>query len=152
MKRAVRGLGWMAGGVLLIGWWTGMDTWEALAFQRIPAYRNASGAFLLSLILFQWGLSLGRAVFQKSGSRWGRWVNWHVRISLILPWALLAHSVSLGWGLLALLPLSLLAGSHFGTLLDGPQSLRRFLAYHVGFSALTLALALVHLYSVVMYR
>ncbi|MGB0171453.1 MAG: hypothetical protein ACPF8Y_05685 [Flavobacteriales bacterium] len=152
MKRAVRGLGWMAGAVLLIGWWAGMDTWEALSFQRIPAYRNASGAFLLSLILFQWGLSLGRAVFQKTGSRWGRWVNWHVRISLILPWALLAHSISLGWGLLALLPLSLLAGSHFGTLLDGPRSLRRFLAYHVGFSALTLALALVHLYSVVMYR
>ncbi|MGB0510601.1 MAG: hypothetical protein ACPGGB_06735, partial [Flavobacteriales bacterium] len=72
MKRAVRGLGWMAGAVLLIGWWAGMDTWEALSFQRIPAYRNASGAFLLSLILFQWGLSLGRAVFQKTGSRWGR--------------------------------------------------------------------------------
>lgn len=152
MKRAVRGLGWMAGLMLLIGWWAGMDTWEVLAFQRIPVYRNASGAFLLGLILFQWGLSLGRAVFQKTGSRWGRWVNWHVRISLILPWALLAHSVSLGWGLLALLPLSLLAGSHFGTLLDGPQSLQRFLAYHVGFSVLTLALALVHLYSVVMYR
>ena len=152
MKRIVRGLGWMAGLMLIIGWWIELDTSDALAFQRIPAYRNASGAFLLSLILFQWGLSLGRAVFQKAGSRWGRWVDWHVRISLILPWALLAHSVSLGWGLLALLPLSLLAGSHFGTLLDGPRSLRRFLAYHVGFSALTLALALVHLYSVVMYR
>ena len=55
-------------------------------------------------------------------------------------------------GLLALLPLSLIAGSQFGTFLDGKASLRRFLAYHVGFSALTLALALVHLYSVVMYR
>ena len=55
-------------------------------------------------------------------------------------------------GLLALLPLSLIAGSQFGPFLDGEASLRRFLAYHVGFSALTLALALVHLYSVVMYR
>ena len=152
MKQVARWFGWAAGLILILGWWVEADTWEILAFQRSPVYRNTTGSFLLALILFQWGLSLGRAVFQRTGSRWGRWVDWHIRISLLLPWALVAHSVSLGWGLLALLPLSLIAGSQFGTLLDGETSLRRFLAYHVGFSALTLALALVHLYSVVMYR
>jgi len=152
MKRMTRWFGWAAALVIVVGWWVEADAWDAFAFQRQPLYRNASGGLLLGLILFQWGLSLGRAVFQKTGSRWSRWVDWHLRISLLLPWALVAHSISLGWGLLALLPLSFIAGSQFGSLLDGEASIRRFLAWHVGFSALTLALAFVHLYSVVMYR
>ena len=152
MKRITRWSGWVVGLLLIAGWAMGADTWEAFAFQRDPLYRNLSGSLLLAMILFQWGLSLGRSVFRKSGSRWSRWVDWHVRISMMLPWALVAHSIALGWGLLALLPLSLLAGSQFGTFLEGELSMKRFLAWHVGFSALTLALALVHLYAVVMYR
>lgn len=152
MKQVTRWSGWAVGLLIIAGWAVGADTWDLFAFQRDPVYRNLSGSALLALILLQWGLSLGRAIFKKTGSRWSRWVDWHVGISMLLPWALVAHSIALGWGLLALLPLSLLAGSQFGTFLEGELSMKRFLAWHVGFSALTLALALVHLYAVVMYR
>ena len=83
---------------------------------------------------------------------WGRWVDWHLGSALALPFAILAHGVRWGWGLLFLLPLSLLAAGHFGSLLDTTDRTRKFLPYHIAFSALAFALTLVHLYTAVMYR
>ena len=54
--------------------------------------------------------------------------------------------------MLALLPLTLLASSHFGTLLEGNQKTQQYLIYHIILSALTMAMALVHAYTVVFYN
>ena len=74
------------------------------------------------------------------------------RSALALPFAILAHGVRWGWGLLFLLPFSLLATGHFASLLDTTDRTRKYLPYHIAFSALALALTLVHLYTAVMYR
>ena len=75
-----------------------------------------------------------------------------MRIALILPFAVLAHSVQLGWGMLGVLPLTLLVSGHFGTLLEGENLTKRYLPFHIILSALTMAMALVHACSVVMYN
>ena len=129
-----------------------MPDWELLSFQRDPLYRNWSGGIVLAMILFQWGLTLGRAVFRRKGGAWNRWVDWHLRIAVVLPVAVLAHSIAIGFGLLAMLPLALLSASYFGTRLDGAHEMDRFLRYHVILSALTLAMSLVHLHTVVWFR
>jgi hypothetical protein len=111
-----------------------------------------TGIIIMMLVLFQWGLTLGRVIFQRTGSQWGRWIDWHLRVAILLPIAVLAHSLTLGWGLLAALPLSLLGAAHFGSLMNGHDKIKEYLPYHVGLSALTLALALVHTYTVLIFR
>lgn len=152
MKKAARILGWITALLLTLGWALDAENWPTLALQQDWRYRMVSGFVLFGLILFQWTLSLARVVFQKSGSDWGKWVDWHLGSALALPLAILAHGVSWGWGLLFILPLSLLAAGHFGSLLDTTDRTRTFLPYHIAFSALALALSLVHLYTAVMYR
>lgn len=152
MKKAARILGWITALLLTLGWALDAQEWAAFEVQRDVQYRMVSGFVLFGLILFQWSLSLGRVVFQKTGSDWGRWVDWHLGSALALPFAILAHGVRWGWGMLFLLPVSLLAAGHFGSLLDTTDRTRKYLPYHIAFSALALALTLVHLYTAVMYR
>ena len=152
MRRWSRYLTWMAAGILIASTAMGAEDWDLLSFQMDNAYRVASGILIMSLILFQWGLTLGRVIFQRTGSQWGRWIDWHLRSAILLPLALLAHSLTLGWGLLGALPLMLLGAAHFGSLMNGHEKIKEYLPYHVGLSALTLALALIHIYMVLMFR
>ena len=132
MKKAARILGWITALLLTLGWALDAQEWAAFEVQRDVQYRMVSGFVLFGLILLQWSLSLGRVVF--------------------LPFAILAHGVRWGWGVLFLLPVSLLAAGHFGSLLDTTDRTRKYLPYHIAFSALALALTLVHLYTAVMDR
>lgn len=152
MKQRARILSLLAAVMMVTAAILKMPDWELFSFQRDPLYRNWSGSVVLAMILFQWGLTLGRAVFRKNGGAWNRWVDWHLRIAVLLPVAVLAHSISMGFGLLAVLPLALLSASYFGTRLDGAHEMDRFLRYHVILSALTLAMSLVHLHTVVWFR
>ena len=152
MRAASRYLVWGVTAVMLLAWIMDWNEWEALAFQQDRKFRNISGTVVMTLILFQWTLTLGRTVFQKSGSQWGKWINWHLRISMVLPFTLLAHSITIGWGLLALLPLTLLASGHFGSLLEGETNLKKHLPYHIGLSVATLVMALAHVATVLMFN
>lgn len=152
MRIAARYLSWLVALIMAAAWAGGVNEIEAFAFQKDRTFRNISGLVVMGIILFQWGLTLGRTVFQRTGSQWGSWIDWHLRSAIVLPVAVLVHSIALGWGLLALLPLSLLAAAHFGSLLHGNNALRQHLKYHIGLSALTLALALVHAYTVLVFN
>ena len=152
MRRAARYLSWMAAFIMCAAWLGSVDEMKSFAFQKDRTFRNVSGLVVMGIILFQWGLTLGRTIFQRTGSRWGSWIKWHLRSAIILPFAVLAHSIALGWGLLALLPLSIMAAAHFGSHLDGDHSIRQGLKFHIGFSALTLALALVHAWTVLVFN
>lgn len=138
--------------IMILGSCVGWNHWDIMRFQQEDSFQVGSGIVIMAMVLFQWGLTLGRVIFQKTGSDWGRWIDWHLRIALVLPLALLLHSSRLGWGLLGVLPLALLGASWFGSFMQGHARIRQFLPYHIGLSALTLALALVHTYSVLMYR
>lgn len=152
MKKAVRYISWAAALWLCLAWLLHADELPEFQFQKGRTFRNVTGIIVLGMLFFQWGLTLGRTVFQRSGSEWSQWVNWHLRIALVLPFAVIGHSIQLGWGILALLPLTLLASSHFGTLLEGNQKTQQYLIYHIILSALTMAMALVHAYTVVFYN
>lgn len=152
MRRLSRYLTWIAAFILVSGSILGLDDWELLEFQSQDAYQVTTGIVIMVLVLFQWGLTLGRVIFQRTGSQWGRWIDWHLRSAVLLPFALLAHSLTLGWGILAALPLSLLGAAHFGSLMNGHDKIKEYLPYHVGLSALTLALALIHAYTVLIFR
>jgi hypothetical protein len=152
MKPAIRYIGALVVIWFGLAWHFDAALWSVFEFQLNPRYRNWSGAIVMAMLVFQWGLTLGRSIFQKSGSQWGRWIDWHLRIALILPFAVLAHSVQLGWGMLGVLPLALLASGHFGTLLEGENLTKKYLPFHIILAALTMAMALVHAYSVVMYN
>ena len=99
MRAASRYLIWLTAALMLLAWLLHWDDMEAFAFQRDRNFRNISGAVVLTLILVQWTLTLGRTVFQRSGSQWGNWINWHLRVSLLLPQAVLAHAIAtaLAW-------------------------------------------------------
>ena len=140
MRRLSRYLTWIAAFILVSGSILGLDDWELLEFQSQDAYQVTTGIVIMVLVLFQWGLTLGRVIFQRTGSQWGRWIDWHLRSAVLLPFALLAHSLTLGWGILAALPLSLLGAAHFGSLMNGHDKIKEYLPYHVGLSALTLSL------------
>ena len=152
MRAASRYLVWCVAALMLVAWLLNCDQLEAFAFQRERKFRNISGIAVMTLILFQWSLTLGRTVFQKSGSQWGKWIDWHLRISLLLPLAVLVHSIAIGWGLLALLPLALLASGHFGSMLEGEENIRKHLPYHIGLSVATLVMALAHVSTVLMFN
>jgi len=152
MRKAARYLSWLTAIIMFVAWLGGADDLEAFAFQQDRDFRNVSGLVVMGIILFQWGLTLGRTVFQRTGSQWGSWINWHLRSAIVLPLAVMVHSIALGWGLLALLPLCLLAAAHFGSLLEGDVALRHHLKYHIALSAATLALALVHAWTVLVFN
>jgi len=152
MRAASRYLIWLTAALMLLAWLLHWEDMEAFAFQRDRNFRNISGAVVLTLILLQWTLTLGRTVFQRSGSQWGDWINWHLRVSLLLPLAVLAHSIAIGWGLLALLPLTLLTSGHFGSLLEGEDNIKKHLPYHIGLSVATLVMALAHTATVLMFN
>lgn len=152
MQRISKYIVWATALVMLTSWALGLNELEALAFQKDRTYRNISGLACMGVILFQWSLTLGRVVFQRSGSQWGKWIDWHLRSALILPILVLVHSISLGWGLLAVLPLTLLAAGHFGSLLEGEHSISKNLPYHIGLSVLTLLLTVVHAITVLTFN
>lgn len=152
MRKWARYLSAMTLLVMVLGTAIGWDRWDLLDFQRDDRFRIISGIGIMGLVLFQWGLTLGRVIFQKTGSQWGRWIDWHLRTAVILPFALLLHSSRLGWGLLGALPVALLGAAWFGSFMHGQDKTRQFLPYHVTLSALTLAMALVHTYSVLIFR
>lgn len=152
MRKAIRLLAWFTALIMGVAWLVGAEYWPEFAFQSDRNYRNISGLVLMGIILFQWSLTLGRTVFQRTGSQWGGWIDWHLKSALILPPAILAHSITYGWGLLALLPLVLLGSAHFGSLLQGEAAIRKNLKYHIGLSAITLALAVVHAVTVLIFN
>ena len=152
MRKASRYLTWMAAIAMALGWYCGWDQLDAFRFQSDRTFRNISGLAVAGIILFQWGLTLGRTVFQRNGSQWGGWINWHLRSAIVMPLAVLVHSISLGWGLLALLPITLLATAHFGSLLEGEAAIRKHLKYHIALSAVTLALTVVHAWTVLVFN
>lgn len=152
MRRTTRYIIWCTTAVMLLATAAGAAEFDAFSFQRGRDFRNISGLLVMGVIAFQWCLTLGRVVFQRSGSRWERWVRWHLRSAIALPLLVLLHSVALGWGLLALLPLVLLAAGHFGTSLEGEEKLKKNLPYHIALSALTLVLAVVHAITVLTFN
>ena len=152
MRRLARILTGLAAATMVLGWWFEVDQMEAFLFQHNRNFRNISGLVLAGLIVFQWCLTLGRTVFQRNGSQWGRWIEWHLRSAILLPVGVVVHSISLGWGLLALLPVSLLAAAYFGSLLEGDAAIRKHLKLHIGLSALTLGLTAVHAWTVLMFN
>ncbi len=152
IKKNVERLTWLALLVMVGGTLAKANEWDALAIQQTDAYRNISGGILGSIIVLQWWLSIARIIFQSSGNSWDRWVKFHHYLALLLPFATLAHSLQLGYGLLAILPLVLLTASIAGARIDEKSSNNQFLHVHIVCSALTLILTLVHVFMVVMYR
>lgn len=126
--------------------------WKGLDFQYDPTYRAASGCVVAGLILGQWALTLGRAVFERKGLAWDRWVTVHHAIGVVMPLAVWAHSPVFGYGLLAVLPLCLLGSALLGTRLGTPEGMQRFVKWHVILAGLTAAMALVHIYMVIAYN
>lgn len=148
MKNATRFTAILAGVILIAG--TFMPTNLPTLWLR-EDWKIGSGLFATSLILAQWALTLGRMVFQTTGTRWQRWVNVHKWLGLFLPLALLAHALTLGYGLLAILPLTLLGATWLGAGLGAspnPKSLRM----HIILSAMTLAMMFVHIYVTTFYN
>lgn len=148
MKRATRILTIICVSALFLGTFV-FDTTPAL--WQHPQWKIWTGLFASGLILAQWSLTLGRMVFQATGTRWLRWVTVHKWLGLLLPVALLAHALTLGYGLLAVLPLTLLAAGWLGTGLGEQPSLQA-LRWHIILSAMTLAMMIVHIYVTTFYN
>lgn len=134
---------------LLAGSLTG---WSGFAVHTHPTARLVTGSATALLVAAQWALTLGRTTFRRTGRSWDRWVATHRALGLALPAAVLAHCASFGYGLLAVLPLSLLAAALTGTRLDTEAGKRRFLTAHILLAGATAAATLVHLYMVVAYN
>jgi len=132
----------------LLGW----DDLMVFDFQEIDWFRNLSGAMLFFLLLLQWALSIGRLVYRETGARWQKWVAFHQSVALALPVGMCVHSIALGYGLLAVLPLFLLASMAFGVKLMEDSAIKPWLPLHLVFSALTMGATLVHLWRVVCFR
>jgi hypothetical protein len=132
----------------LLGW----DDLTFFDFQHIAWFRNLSGSLLFLLLLLQWALSIGRLIYRETGARWQRWVAFHQTVALGLPVALCIHSIALGYGLLAVLPLILLVSMAFGVKLMGQSAIKPWLPLHLVFSALTMGATLVHLWRVICFR
>lgn len=148
MKRATRLLTLISASVLFLGTFAIDETPE---LWQNPQWKIWTGLFTTALILAQWSLTLGRMVFQATGSRWLRRVAVHKWLGLLLPVALLAHALTLGYGLLIVLPLAMLGAGWLGAGLGekpNPQALR----WHVILSAMTLAMMLVHIYVTTFYN
>lgn len=127
----------------------GVISWP---WQESSVFRNWTGALLFVSLLGQWCLSIGRVVYQRRGARWDAWVEVHQALAWAVPFLALLHSLQLGYGLLGALPLVLFAAAIFGLWISLRKNGRRWLPYHLIFSALTLAGSLVHLLRVVFYR
>lgn len=127
----------------------GIVNWH---WQESPVFRNWTGALLFTSLLGQWCLSIGRVVYQRQGARWDAWVEVHQALAWAVPFLALLHSLQLGYGLLGALPLVLFAAATFGLWISLRKNGRRWLPYHLVFSALTLAGSVVHLLRVVFYR
>lgn len=127
----------------------GMVDWHG---QESPVFRNWTGALLFTSLLGQWCLSIGRIVYQRQGARWDAWVEVHQALAWAVPFLAVLHSLQLGYGLLGALPLVLFAAAIFGLWISLRKNGRRWLPYHLIFSALTLAGSVVHLLRVVFYR
>ena len=126
--------------------------WSGLPLHLDPTARLVTGSLTAGLIAAQWALTLGRTTFERSGRSWDRWVTTHRALGFALPAAVWAHSAHLGYGLLAVLPLSLFAAALLGTRLDTDAGKRRFLTLHILLAGLTAAATAVHLYMVFAYN
>jgi hypothetical protein len=126
--------------------------WTGLPMHLDPTTRLVTGSLTAGLIAAQWALTLGRTTFQRSGRSWDRWVATHRALGYALPAAVWAHTAHLGYGLLAILPLSLLSAALLGTALDTEAGKRRFLSAHIVLAGLTAAATAVHLYMVIAYN
>lgn len=127
----------------------GMVDWH---WQESLVFRNWTGALLFTSLLGQWCLSIGRMIYQRQGARWDAWVEVHQALAWAVPFLAVLHSLQLGYGLLGALPLVLFAAAIFGLWISLRKNGRRWLPYHLIFSALTLAGSVVHLLRVVFYR
>ena len=145
-------LTWGAFTLLVLGTILNWSESEWLAVQQTELFRNVSGVVLFGLMLSQWGLSVGRLVYRASGPRWERWVSVHQLVALTLPIALCVHSLALGYGLLAVLPVLFLTALVLGLRLVGETVMKPWLPMHLVFSGLTLGATLVHIWRVVFYR
>lgn len=126
--------------------------WSGLPLHLDPTARLITGSLTAGLIAAQWALTLGRTTFERSGRSWDRWVTTHRALGFALPAAVWAHSAHLGYGLLAVLPLSLFAAALLGTRLDTDAGKRRFLTLHILLAGFTAAATAVHLYMVIAYN
>ena len=140
-------LGILAGATVL----DQLEVWQ-WQVQQEDVFRNWTGALLFAALLGQWCLSIGRLVYQRQGARWDAWVEVHQALAWSVPFLALLHSLHLGYGLLGALPLVLFTATVFGLWISLRKNGRRWLPYHLVFSALTLAGSLVHLWRVVFYR
>ncbi len=127
-------------------------SWSGFEWQWDPTYRAISGIIVAGLVAGQWALTLGRVVFKRTGLTWVRWIQFHQILGLLLPFSIWAHSPSLGYGLLALLPIALLLSASIGSQLDRAAKKDRYLKWHVGLAGLSAAMALVHIYMVIAYN
>lgn len=150
----LKGLRWLIWVTLLVMAVATFFDWRNADWLRIQSeerFRWISGLALWALILFQWGLSLGRLVYRAKASKWDDWVEIHQNVAMALPLALLIHSIQFGYGMLAILPCSLLLALLFGWHLSTSDSPRKWLTWHVFLSAITLGCSIVHLWRVVFY-
>ena len=131
--------------------WTQMTEWE-WAFQQRPEVRNWTGGLLLAAMLMQWTLSIGRIVYRAQGARWDVWVEVHQSMAWLVPMLMLSHSIHLGYGMLAVLPLTLFGAMLAGLWISLKEDGRKWLPYHLVLSAMSLAGSMVHLWRVVCYR
>lgn len=143
---------WACLGIVILGTvWTQISGWEWDVQQR-PEVRNWTGAFLLLALLAQWALSIGRIVYQAQGARWDSWVVVHQSLAWLVPFLMLSHFLHLGYGMLALLPLTMFGAMIAGLWVSLKADGRKWLPYHLVLSAISLAGSLVHLWRVVCYR
>ncbi|MGB1074930.1 MAG: hypothetical protein ACPGYK_01990 [Flavobacteriales bacterium] len=118
-----------------------------------PIWKFTTGFAAAGIIGAQWALTLVRMVFQAHGVQWDRWVRVHRSLGLVLPLAVMAHAQSLGYGLLAILPLALFAAAWTGTQLRKTVSaVDGVIRWHIFLSAITLGSLITHLYMVTFYR
>lgn len=126
--------------------------WSGLPLHLDPTARLVTGTLTAGLVAAQWALTLGRTTFQRTGRSWDRWVSTHRALGFALPAAVWAHSAHLGYGLLAVLPLSLFTSALLGSALDTEAGRRRFLTAHILLAGATAAATAVHLYMVIAYN
>lgn len=143
---------WACFGITLLGTiLTQISGWEWPLQQR-PEVRNWTGGLLLAALLAQWTLSIGRIVYKAQGARWDVWVEVHQWLAWLVPMSMLSHSLHLGYGMLAVLPLTMFGAMLAGLWVSLKADGRKWLPYHLVLSAMSLAGSLVHLWRVVCYR
>jgi len=142
----------MGAGLLTLGTYCG--PWKSwFPCTQELTWKITTGLTAAVVVGGQWALTLGRIVFQAKGVQWTKWVRVHRTLGLVLPLVVVAHAQSLGYGLLAILPLSLFATGWTGTQLrKNVSEVDGVIRWHIFLSAITLGSLATHVYMVTFYR